>query len=97
MHMKHKVNFILILIECKEFSSITKVQIRGTMRICSLPQSQSFPSYRIYLHALNHIGPDRVEDMTLTVSTDNFFFKKNDYRTREGLPTYLINMRIRCA
>ena len=72
-----KIKLILFLswLNAREFSSITEVQIRGTTRICSLPQSQSFSSYRIYLHALNHIGPDRVEDMTLTICTHIFFWK----------------------
>ena len=74
------IRLVLFLswLNAREFSSITKVQIRGTARIYGLPQSQSFPSYRIYLHALNCIGSDRVEDMTLTVCTNNFFLK-NDY------------------
>ena len=70
------IRLVLFLswLNAREFSSITKLQIRGTTRIYGLPQSQSFPSYRIYLHALNCIGSDRVEDMTLTVCTNNFFY-----------------------
>ena len=74
---KWNTGLVLFLywLNAREFSSITKVQIRGTTRIYGLQQNQSFQSYQIYLHALNYIGPNRVEDMTLTVCTNNFFWK----------------------